>query len=168
MLVRTENPRDIPAITALVEDAFRAAPHSSGTEADIVTGLRNAGALSLSLVAEDRGTVIGHLAASGGRIGDTDGWHVIGPLAVLPERQGRRVGTALMRVALDRLRRSGRGAVLVGDPVFYGRFGFRAFPRLRMPGVPAEAVQALPFGADTPQGQLFHHPAFGLGPEHSL
>lgn len=162
MLIRNETAGDIPAISRLVTEAFRTLPQSSGTEADIVEKLRTAGALALSLVAEDAGEAIGYLAASEARIGQQGGWGLIGPIAVLPSRHGQGTGTALMAEALRRLRTTGRGAALVGDPAYYGRFGFRAFPGLGVTGCPPEVVQALPFEDGEPRGELIHHPAFGL------
>ncbi|WP_246164156.1 hypothetical protein [Blastochloris sulfoviridis] len=50
----------------------------------------------------------------------------------------------------------------MGDPAYYGRFGFRAFPGLGVTGCPPEVVQALPFDGTGPRGELIHHPAFGL------
>lgn len=137
-------------------------PQSTGTEAGIVEALRRDGALALSLVAESDGEVIGYLAASTARVGMEDGWGLIGPLAVLPSRHRQGVGMALMTEALHRLRATGRGAALVGDPGYYGRFGFRTFHGLTVTGCPQEAVQALPFDNIEPFGELIHHPAFGL------
>ncbi|MFZ2868958.1 GNAT family N-acetyltransferase [Zavarzinia sp.] len=165
MLIRDETPGDIPAIGRVVTEAMRLLPQATGTEAAIVERLRAAGALTLSLVAEDEGEVIGYLAASSARIGPQEGWGLIGPLAVLPARHRRGIGSALMAEALGRLRATGRGAALVGDPAYYGRFGFRAFPGLTVEGCPPEVVQALPFDGSAPQGELIHHPAFGLGPQ---
>ena len=51
--VRTERPEDVETIAQLTEAAFRDEPHSSHTEAFIINGLRRAGCLTLSLVAED-------------------------------------------------------------------------------------------------------------------
>jgi len=162
MLIRDETAGDITAISRLVTEAFLTLAQSSGTEASIVEKLRAEGALSLSLVAEEEGEVIGYLAASSARIGTQDGWGLIGPIAVLPSRHRQGVGTALMAEALRRLRATSRGATLVGDPAYYGRFGFRAFPGLSVAGCPPEVVQALPFDRNEPRGELFHHPAFGL------
>jgi putative acetyltransferase len=61
-----------------------------------------------------------------------------------------------------RSRASARGAALVGDPGYYGRFGFRAFPGLWLGDVPTWFLQALPFDGSEPEGELIHHPAFGL------
>ncbi|CAM5769117.1 hypothetical protein LMIY3S_02730 [Labrys miyagiensis] len=162
MLIRNETAGDIPAISRVVTEALRMLAQSTGTEAGIVERLRADGALALSLVAEEEGEVIGYLAASAARIGKQDGWGLIGPLAVLPSRHRRGIGTALMTEALRRLRATSRGAALVGDPAYYGRFGFRAFPGLKVEGCPPEVVQALPFDGSEPRGELKHHPAFGL------
>ena len=165
MLIRDETAADAEAIGPLVTEALRLLPQATGTEAAIVEQLRAAGALTLSLVADEGGEVIGYLAASAARIGSEDGWGLIGPLVVSPPRHRQGIGTALMNEALRRLRATSRGAALVGDPGYYGRFGFRAFPGLGIPGIPPEVVQALPFGGSEPRGELIHHPAFGLHQE---
>lgn len=163
MLIRNETASDIPAISRVVTEALLLLAQSTGTEADIVEALRADGALALSLVAEDKGEVIGYLAASPARIGSQGGWSLIGPLVVAPSRHSQGIGTSLMEEALRRLRATSRGAALVGDPAYYGRFGFRAYPGLGLTGFPAEVVQALPFDGTEPRGELIHHPAFGLG-----
>ncbi|MFG1432943.1 N-acetyltransferase [Xanthobacter sp. V2C-8] len=162
MLIRDETASDIPAISRLVTEALRMLAQSTGTEARIVEKLRAEGALALSLVAEEGGETIGYLAASPARVGTQDNWSLIGPLVVLPSRHRQGIGTALMAEALRRLRATSRGAALVGDPAYYGRFGFRAFPGLGVTGCPPEVVQALPFDGTAPRGELLHHPAFGL------
>lgn len=128
MPIQNEAPDDVAAIGRLVAEALRPLAQSTGTEARIVERLRAEGALALSLVAEERGEIVGYLAASPARIGPQDGWGLIGPLAVSPPRQGRGIGSALMTEALRRLRTTCRGAALVGDPGYYRRFGFRPFP----------------------------------------
>ncbi|MGY6633204.1 MAG: GNAT family N-acetyltransferase [Alkalilacustris sp.] len=162
MLIRNEVDGDAVAIRAVVTEAMKLLPQATGTEAAIVDRLRADNALSLSLVAEDGGAVVGYLAASDARIGDVTGWGLIGPVAVLPSRHGEGIGSALMTEAIRRLRAGCKGAALVGDPGYYGRFGFRAFPGLRLGDVPPRFVQALPFDASGPEGELIHHPAFGL------
>lgn len=162
MLIRNEIDSDAPMIRRVVTEAMKLLPQATGTEAAIVDRLRADNALSLSLVAEDGGEVVGYLAASDARIGDVTGWGLIGPVAVLPPRHGQGIGSALMTEAIRRLRASCKGAALVGDPGYYGRFGFRAFPGLRLGDVPTRFVQALPFDGSEPEGELIHHPAFGL------
>ena len=162
MLIRNEIDGDAPAIRAVVTEAMKLLPQATGTEAAIIDRLRADNALSLSLVAEDGGEVLGYLAASDTRIGAVPGWGLIGPVAVLPLRHGQGIGSALMAEAILRLRAACKGAALVGDPGYYGRFGFRAFPDLRLGDVQPRFVQALPFDGSEPQGELIHHPAFGL------
>ena len=162
MLIRDETTGDIPAIGRVITEAMLTLPQATGTEARIVERLRAEGALTLSLVAEADGAVVGHLAASAARVGAQDGWGLIGPLAVLPAWHRRGIGTALMTEALRRLRATCRGAALVGHPGYYVRFGFRAFPGFGVAGCPPEVVLALPFDGVAPRGELIHHPAFGL------
>ncbi|WP_245944045.1 GNAT family N-acetyltransferase [Acuticoccus kandeliae] len=161
-MIRNETAGDVGAIGRLVTDALKLLAQSTGTEAGIVERLRADGALTLSLVAEDAGAVVGYLAASPARVGSDDGWSLIGPLVVRPARHREGIGSALMAEALRRLRATGRGAALVGDPAYYGRFGFRSFPGLTVTGCPPDVVQAIPFDGVAPRGEVIHHPAFGL------
>lgn len=162
MLIRNEIDGDAPAIRRIVTEAMKLLPQSSGAEADIVDRLRADNSLSLSLVVEDGGEVVGYLAAADARIGAASGWGLIGPVAILPSRHGEGIGSALIAEAILWLRAGYKGATLVGDPGYYGRFGFRALPGLRLGDVPSQFVQALPFDGSEPQGELIHHPAFGL------
>lgn len=165
VLIRDEAFNDISKISQLITEAFETSAHATGAEARIVEGLRAKGALDLSLVMQDEGEIVGYLAASTARIGAQAGWGLIGPLAVAPSRHRGGIGTALMEEALRRLRTTHPGAALVGDPGYYGRFGFRSFPGLGLAGLPCEFVLAHPFTAAAPVGELIIHPAFGLDQE---
>jgi putative acetyltransferase len=145
MDIRTETPADHDAITRLITTAFATAAHASGTEAAIVERLRARGQLTISLVAETASEVIGHVAFSPVAISDeTPGWYGLGPVAVLPDHQGSGVGRRLIEHGLDALRALGaEGCVLLGDPAYYGRFGFSSGPDLVYPGPPAEYFQSL-------------------------
>lgn len=160
--IRSEQPSDSDAIEALTIAAFRDAPHSSHTEQFIVRELRAAGALSLSLVAEEHGAILGHVALSPITISTgASGWFGLGPISVAPAHQNRGIGTQLMRATLDTLREQGAaGCVLLGDPAYYSRFGFQPEPDLVLPGVPPEYFQALSFGQPLPQGIVTYHQAF--------
>lgn len=165
MIVRPEQLGDADAIRAVTAAAFAGARVSSGTEAAIVDALRDAGALTLSLVAEAKGRVIGHIAFSPVAIdGAPLGWFGLGPVAVAPERQGRGVGAALIEEGLARLRadRAG-GCVLLGDPGYYARFGFASDPALRYADAPARYFQRLAFCDVVPCGEVAFHPAFDAG-----
>ncbi|MDR1978234.1 MAG: N-acetyltransferase, partial [Synergistaceae bacterium] len=141
---------------------------SRQTEARIVDALRDAGALAISLVAEFGGKVVGHIAFSRVSISDgTRDWYGIGPLSVLPGFQGRGLGSALVRSGLDRLRRiGGKGCVLVGEPQYYERFGFKSDPNLTHEDIPAEYFMALSLEPqsknDAPAGIVTFHEGFDV------
>ena len=160
--IRDETTLDVPAITALTEAAFLNAPHTDHTEHFIVNALRRAGQLTLSLVAERDSVVVGHVALSPVTISDgTPGWYGLGPISVLPALQGQGIGSALMHAALDGLRaRGAAGCLLVGDPAYYTRFGFKPVSGLLYPGIPPEYFMALAFGTSLPQGSVVFHAAF--------
>ncbi|QDF98059.1 GNAT family N-acetyltransferase [Azoarcus sp. DD4] len=162
LLIRPETPEDVAAIDALTVAAFRLAPHTSHTEQFIVRALRAAGALTMSLVAELDGAVIGHVAVSPVAIPEgTPGWFGLGPLSVDPDHQRQGVGTRLMRAALRQLETTGAaGCVVLGEPAYYGRFGFKADSGLVLPEVPTAYFQALAFGDDVPRGVVAYHDAF--------
>lgn len=161
-LVRDERPGESPAVAALIEAAFRDAPHRDGNESSIPECLREAGELTLSLVAVTGPTPIGHVAFSPVSITDrATGWYGLGPIAVRPDFQGQGVGSALVRAGLARLRESGAGGcVVLGEPHHYRRLGFRLEPRLRYLSAPADYFMALPFGDGVPEGEVTYPPAF--------
>ena len=143
-IVRVEVPADVPSIEAVTVAAIVNAAHTSHTEQHIINALRRSGALTISLVAELDGALVGHIALSPVSISDgSTHWFGLGPISVLPAHQGHGVGSALMQAALAALRQHGaHGCVLLGDPGYYGRFGFRATPDLVLPGVPPEYFRA--------------------------
>ena len=161
-LIRDERPGDEAAIRHLTDRAFEGMPFSQGAEGAIVDRLRAANALTLSLVALDGATIVGHAAFSPVTISGMGGrWFGLGPLSVAPERQRAGTGSALLREGLGRLRADGAaGCVLVGEPAYYGRFGFRADPRLNYSDVLQRYVQALAFDGTPVVGTIHFHPAF--------
>jgi putative acetyltransferase len=164
VIIRHENEGDADAIHALTAAAFQGKPYSDGTEAQVVDGLRAAGALTISLVAEDYDEIVGHVAFSPVTIGGRPGkWYGLGPVSVIPARQRRRIGTALIETGLAQLRDLGAdGCVLLGDPAYYSRFGFVSDPALRYRDVDPRFVHRLIFTGDAPVGQLEFHPAFDV------
>ena len=166
MSIRPETPGDHAAIREINIAAFAVHPFSQQTEHLIVEGLRADGALTVSLVAEadDGDSVTGHIAFSPAPIGGQDlGWFLLGPVAVLPHRQRQGIGSALVLAGLEALRGlNAKGCVLVGDPAFYTRLGFRQAELLTYPGVPPEFVLSLPLAGAEPKGDIGHHPAFDV------
>lgn len=162
MIVRPEHAADIDAIRRLTETAFRTAPHADGTEHLIIDRLRAAGALTLSLVAEAEGAVVGHAAFSPVAVSDGSlGWFGLGPISVDPARQGEGIGGTLVREGLRQLQaRGASGCVLLGDPGYYGRFGFETDSRLTLDGVPPEYFLRVAFSQVYGGGSVSYHPAF--------
>ena len=162
MKKRDETREDTARIRALTDSAFALTPYSDGTEGEIIDALRAAGALSTSLVADESG-IVGHVAFSRVLIdGHDPNWYGLGPVAVTPEQQGRGIGSALIREGLERLRQQGAGGVVVlGDPAFYGRFGFESIPSLHYVDAPSPYFQRLVLSGPEPSGQVRYHTAFG-------
>jgi len=153
IVLRSETSADLSAITEVTIAAFKTLQISNHTEQFIIAALRAAEALSLSLVAELDGRVIGHIAFSPVTISDgTRNWYGLGPVSVLPECQRKGIGKALIKEGLKRLRdRHAQGCCLVGHPDYYRRFGFKNVMGLVHQGVPQEVFFALSFDGHVPQ-----------------
>jgi putative acetyltransferase len=162
LVIRPECQDDESAISEVTRQAFLSHPYSSHTEHFIVQALREANALTISLVAERFGHIAGHIAFSPVAISDgTLGWFGLGPVSVLPSLQKQGIGGALIKLGLSLLRERGAaGCVLLGEPPLYGRFGFTNHPTLVLPAVPQEFFLALAFGSVIPQGVVTYHAAF--------
>lgn len=162
MTIRPETLADAAAIRALTEAAFDGVAHSSRTEGAIVDALREGGALSLSLVAEQDDRIVGHVAFSPVLIdGEERGWFGLGPVSVSPGRQRRGVGTALIDEGLTRLKRGGAGGcVVLGDPAFYRRFGFTSDHALRFGDVPPRYFQSMLLSGQPAAGEVTYHDGF--------
>jgi len=162
--IRPETPDDLSAIHRIIAQAFAGQPHSKQTEHLLVDALRSAGALSVSLVAEQAGEILGHIAFSPVLINGIGlNWFGLAPLAVSPHHQRHGIGTALIAGGLSHLDELGaQGCVVLGDPAYYSRFGFRPRAGLILEGVPAEYFMAHPATANYPQGAVSFHPAFAL------
>ena len=127
MIIRNETPSDIDAISEVIIAAFENLAISNHTEQFIVDALRAAHALTISLVAEIDGRVVGHIAFSPITISDgCPNWYGLGPISVLPEYQRQGIGRSLVLEGLSLLKAlGGQGCALVGNPNYYQRFGFR-------------------------------------------
>src|SRR3954452_9572311 len=121
MLIRRERPTDDVAVDAVTRAAF-----GRELEPALLARLReDEGWLpALSLVAVDAGDVVGHVVCSRGFV-DSAPVVGLGPISVRPDRQRCGVGHALMHAVLAAAEATGEPLVaLLGDPAFYGRFGF--------------------------------------------
>lgn len=164
IVVRTETPADRAAVLEINRAAFGA-----DGEAVLVERLHADGDVVLGLVAVVDGEPVGHLLFSRLPItwatGETVPAAALGPLAVLPAWQRQGVGSALAREGLRRCGERGIVAVVVlGDPAYYTRFGFRAAlaSRLQTPwsGPHLMAIELEPGSLGDEAGIARYAPAF--------
>jgi putative acetyltransferase len=122
--IRPESPEDFEYIDGLLDEAF-----GQPDEALIMRRLRETPDLILALAAESHGELIGHLAFSRATAKSESGscqLACLAPMAVRPERQRKGIGSALIRRGIEMIREMRFPAVvLLGDPAYYGRFGFK-------------------------------------------
>lgn len=162
VLIRDEKDTDHRVISDVTRSAFETMGISNHTEQFIIEALRSAEALTVSLVAEVDGLVVGHIAFSPVTFTDsTKGWHGLGPVSVHPDFQRKGIGKALIQEGLSRLMNlKAKGCCLVGHPKYYRQFGFENVEGLVYEGVPKEVFFALSFEGNIPQGKVMFHQAF--------
>ncbi|MEL7490414.1 MAG: N-acetyltransferase [Pseudomonadota bacterium] len=138
MHIRAANAEDYAPIDALITAAFE-----RDTEARLTEALRAAGAVRLELVAEEAGAIVGHILLS--ELEAPERSLGVGPVAAAPEKQQRGIGSALVERAVTEARAAGwRALFLLGDPAYYGRFGFSADAAARFDhAYPRKYMQAL-------------------------
>ena len=162
--LRAETANDEPPIRALLERAF-----ARPAEAQLVSALRRSANLTLSLVAELSGAIVGHVAISPTSLGEDPSFSCLGlgPLAVDSTQQSRGIGTALVWNALQQLRTSSAPAIFVlGDPQYYQRFGFvdaaKRSIRWEVDTPPGTflALELTPGGLRNRQGTVRYRPEF--------
>lgn len=162
IIIRQEMPSDVQGIHDVTMAAFLDAPHTDHTEQFIVKALRESGVLAISLVAEEDGELVGHVALSPVTISDESmNWYGLGPISVAPNKQGNGIGSKLMHGAIQALKEiDAYGCVLLGEPSYYQRFGFKVRDGLILPDVPPEYFLALLLQGEVPQGRVTYHQAF--------
>jgi putative acetyltransferase len=120
--IRYARPDDHPAIAQVIAAAFGRAD-----EAKLVAQLRADGDAIFELVAEEDGAVAGHIFFSRLWADRFELYGALAPLAVTPARQGQGLGGKLVRSGVEWAREFGcHGLLVLGDPAYYGRFGFSA------------------------------------------
>ena len=160
--IRPEALADLKEIYDVTKRAFAPMPFAVGDEQELVNILRNVGALSLSLVAEQHGKIIGHVALSPvSHETGAEGWFGLGPISVDPALQRRGVGSMLISEATAWMKaRKARGCVLVGDTRYYSRHGFTPSAANAPEKQPPEYFMVLPLDSPIPAGRFSFHPAF--------
>ena len=168
--IRMEEPQERVAVRAVNVAAF-----GGDAEADLVQRLQDDGDTLFGLVAVWDGQIAGHLVFSQLPIEmaqETVSAAALAPLAVLPELQRQGIGSALVRHGLTQCQNLGLAAVVVlGDPAYYGRFGFRVdlAERLRTPwsGPHLMAYEIVPGALGDGLGTAIYPAAFGALPPDS-
>jgi putative acetyltransferase len=163
LTIREESADDVFGVQWVNSEAFE-----NTAEAELVDELRENDAISISLVAELDGRVVGHILFSEVSIGSQPySARTLGlaPMAVLPEMQNRGVGKMLVEEGLAFCRREGAEVVVVlGHPHFYQRFGFEAAFRHGISyreGVPDDAfmvMELVPGALAKYSGQVHYQP----------
>ena len=171
MIIRPETPNDVADIHRVVELAFSHSEFGYHGEAELVDTLRGACPRALSLVAEVKGSVVGHALFTTATLddgkGEPSGGMGLAPVSVLPDFQQQGIGSRLIREGLQRLQARGVPFVLVlGHPSYYPRFGFLQAAKLGVhcdfPGVPDDHFMIHPMGDDPSglSGLAHYHDAF--------
>ncbi len=162
MIIRKETQSDFEEISNITKLAFENHPYSRNTEHFIIRALRAADALTVSLVAENDGRMVGHIAFSPVSFSDgSENWYGVGPISVVPDCQRQGIGKQLINEGINLLKgRGAKGCILVGDPNYYQRLGFKNPGRLSHEGVPPENLLVFPFSDSTPAGIVEFHKAF--------
>ncbi|MEL6605438.1 MAG: N-acetyltransferase [Cyanobacteria bacterium J06614_10] len=162
MRIRKERPADYQAIRQVTELAFQGKEYAGGDEQDVIDRLRATNALTLSYVAIANATIVGHIAFSPAAAEDRSApWFALGPVSVLPERQRKGIGSALIYNGLSELEKTGAlGCILTGSPTFYRKFGFELKPEHAPANEPKEYFMVKLFTSFEPTGAFCFHSAF--------
>ena len=164
MLIRAEQDKDRAAVHAVNTAAF-----GTPSEANLVDALRERAEPVVSLVADERGTIVGHIMFTPVSLSGHPRLKAMGlaPMAVAPEHQRKGIGSALVRAGLEQCRQLGFAAVVVlGHPGYYPRFGFSPSTRFGIGSeydVPEEVFMAMelqPAALSGKAGTIKYHPAF--------
>jgi putative acetyltransferase len=161
--VRSERPEDEAAIHAV-----HAASFPTEAEASLVDMLRASGHLSVSLVAEASGIIVGHVAFSPVTTDSGATGIGLGPVAVVESHRRQGIAAELIRAGLGACRERGFGwAVVLGDPMYYARFGFRAASEYRLcdeygGGAAFQTMKLLPGALPVGAATVRYAPEFAL------
>ncbi len=151
MLIRRERPEEFSRIHDLVKIAFQTAKVTNGKEQDFVNQLRAGDNYipELVLVAEEDGKLIGHIMLTKTYItGDKSKFEtlLLAPISVALEYRNKGVGAKLIAESFGIAKKMGyKSVVLVGDPAYYHRFGFKSscnFGIRHVQNIPDENVMA--------------------------
>jgi putative acetyltransferase len=122
LLIRPEELKDHIDVYVVNSAAFE-----TPAEANLVEALRKEAHPYISIVAEESGIIVGHILFTPMTLPGHDDLMImgLGPVAVVPERQMKGIGSGLIKAGLELCKELGYGAVVVlGHKGYYPRFGF--------------------------------------------
>jgi predicted N-acetyltransferase YhbS len=161
LIIKPEKSSEFQNIYNLVKVAFQTAKVSNGKEQDYVEKLRSNGNYipQLALAAEEDGKIVGHIMLTKNYV-TTTGLKfealLVAPLCVELEYRGRGIGSKLVEESFDIAKKLGYKAVfVVGDPAYYGRFGFKSsalFGIRHVPAIPDQYVMVRELCTDALSG----------------
>lgn len=175
LVLRLEMPEDYREVEELTKKAFWNV-HTPGCEEHYLMHIMRSTPdfiKKLSYVAEVDGKIVGNIAYSRSKILWQDGSQTqtitFGPIGVLPEVQGKGVGSALIEHTAELAREMGYSAIVIyGDPAYYRRFGFvpaEAYDTANGEGFYAAPMQVLTLAEDSLKGKggrFFESEAFSF------
>lgn len=158
MNIRAATSADFKAIRACDNEAF-----GQRAEGKLTERLRADGDAEIELVADAKGRIVGHILLS--RLAAPEKTLALAPLAVLPDRQKKGIGAALVTEAARLARDAGWNAIfLLGSPAYYSRFGFKVEDAAKFETIyPKEYMMALelrPGALAALSGGIVYAPAF--------
>jgi putative acetyltransferase len=162
-IVREEKPSDEAAIRHVLNAAF-----PGPLEAQLIDDLRRAGNLTISLVAEIDGQVVGHVAFSPVAVAKQVRGLGLAPLAVLPSVHRKGVGTTLAKAGIAKCRQLGTGFIVVlGSPAYYERFGFQPASKWSLTdeyegGAAFQTMELIPGAVPAGGGLVQYGPEFAI------
>ncbi|QSW89988.1 MULTISPECIES: N-acetyltransferase [Flavobacterium] len=157
VLIRQENKNDYESVFRLIEKAFKDLEYSDHNEQFLVERLRKSEGFipQLSIVAEVGGQIVGHILFT--KLQIVNELNVfeslaLAPVSVLPEFQGKEIGSKLILYGHEQAERLGyESVVLLGHEGYYPRFGYERCEKynIKMPfDVPAENCMVIPLVKD--------------------
>ncbi len=164
MIIRNEEAKHYEDVYKINASAF-----STEAEARLINELRQVVKQHISLVAEEDGLIVGHILFTPVSLSGHPELRLmgLGPVAVLPEQQGKGIGSALIRHGLERCQGAGFGAcVVLGHKDYYPRFGFIPSIKYNIKceyDVPPEVfmiAELQPGYLEGASGTIQYHPAF--------
>jgi predicted N-acetyltransferase YhbS len=149
LIIRQEKPSELERIYDFVKVAFQTAKVADGNEPDYINKLRSGGGYvpELALVAEEDGKIVGHIMLTKTWVvtgGSKVGALLLSPLSVALEYRNRGIGSKLVKESFELAEKLGyRAVIVVGEPAFYSRFGFKSsvlFGIKHVPTIPDQYI----------------------------